>query len=74
MTSQGLAPHGQTPKAVSQVQAEMARLHPLGRVGTSAEVAATVAFPLSADAGFLNGAVLPVDGGRSAQGPDPEER
>lgn len=53
---------------------EMARLHPLGRVGQAAEVAAAVAYLLSDDASFISGAVLPVDGGRSAQGQDPEER
>jgi NAD(P)-dependent dehydrogenase (short-subunit alcohol dehydrogenase family) len=56
-----------------EVDQQMAALHPLGRVGTSAEVADVVAFPLSPEAGFINGAVLPVDGGRAAKGPDPEE-
>jgi NAD(P)-dependent dehydrogenase (short-subunit alcohol dehydrogenase family) len=54
------------------VDAHMALLHPLGRVGTPAEVAAAVVFLLSGEAGFINGAVLPVDGGRAANGADPE--
>ncbi|GAA0462144.1 short-chain dehydrogenase [Actinoplanes capillaceus] len=54
--------------------AQMAALHPLGRVGTPGEVAAAVAFLLSPSAAFVNGAVLPVDGGRAVNGPDPEAR
>lgn len=54
------------------VDRQMAALHPLGRVGTGGEVAEVVAFLLSDAAGFVNGAVLPVDGGRAAQGADPE--
>ncbi|GGN92433.1 short-chain dehydrogenase [Actinoplanes lobatus] len=57
-----------------EADAQMAALHPLGRVGTPGEVAAAVAFLLSPAAGFINGAVLPVDGGRAVNGPDPEAR
>lgn len=56
-----------------EVDEQLAALHPLGRAGTAAEVAA-VAFLLSPAAGFVNGAVLPVDGGRAVNGPDPEAR
>lgn len=50
----------------------LAALHPLGRVGSAAEVADVVAFLLQAT--FVNGAVVPVDGGRAALGIDPEAR
>lgn len=49
-------------------------LHPLGRVGQASEVAAVVDHLLSVDAGFVTGAVIPVDGGRAALGHDPEAR
>ena len=52
---------------------EIRLLQPLGRMGSPAEVAEVVAFLLSDAAGFLNGAIIPVDGGRSAVGRDPEE-
>ncbi|MEU6247897.1 SDR family oxidoreductase [Glycomyces sp. NPDC047010] len=49
-------------------------LHPLGRAGEGSEVADAVAYLLSDASSFITGAVLPVDGGRAAQGPDPEAR
>jgi NAD(P)-dependent dehydrogenase (short-subunit alcohol dehydrogenase family) len=55
-----------------EVDAQMAALHPLGRVGIASEVADAVAYLLSPRASFINGVILPVDGGRAAQGADPE--
>jgi NAD(P)-dependent dehydrogenase (short-subunit alcohol dehydrogenase family) len=53
---------------------ELRALHPLGRVGAPAEVAAVVAHLLGPDATYVSGAVVAVDGGRAALGHDPEAR
>ncbi|MDZ7673591.1 MAG: 3-oxoacyl-ACP reductase FabG [Acidimicrobiales bacterium] len=44
-------------------RAEMASAVPLGRLGAADDVAAAVRFLASDDAGYITGAVLPVDGG-----------
>ena len=56
-----------------RIEEEMRLLHPLGRVGSPEEVAAAVAYLLSDEASFINGATVPVDGGRSVLARDPEE-
>ncbi|GLY17785.1 oxidoreductase [Kineosporia sp. NBRC 101677] len=64
---------GRDAAAVAAVNAQMAELHPLGRIARAAEVADAVAYLLSDSASFVTGVVLPVDGGRAVRGPDPEE-
>lgn len=44
-------------------RAQITALHPLGRLGRPAEVAAATAFLISDDASFITGTALPVDGG-----------
>jgi NAD(P)-dependent dehydrogenase (short-subunit alcohol dehydrogenase family) len=63
----------QDPSEAARTEADIARLHPAGRIGQPGEVASAVAFLLSDEASFINGAILPVDGGRAALGQDPEE-
>jgi len=47
--------------------AAIEKLHPMGRLGEPAEVAAAILFLASPDASFVTGAILPVDGGYLAQ-------
>ncbi|WP_369259608.1 SDR family NAD(P)-dependent oxidoreductase [Geodermatophilus amargosae] len=64
---------GQDPEQAARTEAQMAALHPLGRVGTPEEVAEAVTSLLSDAAAFVTGVVLPVDGGRAVRGADPGE-
>lgn len=57
-----------------EIEERMRDLHPLGRVGRPEEVAAVIAHLLSAEASYVNGAIVPVDGGRAVLGHDPEAR
>lgn len=55
-----------------QALAELGRCHPLGRIADPDEVARVAVFLASADASFINGAALDVDGGIGARLHDPE--
>ncbi|MGB7406755.1 MAG: SDR family NAD(P)-dependent oxidoreductase [Pacificimonas sp.] len=55
------------PEAQAEAQAGFASLNPMNRYGTNDEVAAAIAFLASPAASFINGTVLPVDGGFLAQ-------
>ena len=57
-----------------RITEQVASLHPLGRAGEAAEVADVVAYLLSDQSRYVTGAVIPVDGGRSVLGQDPESR
>jgi NAD(P)-dependent dehydrogenase (short-subunit alcohol dehydrogenase family) len=54
---------GMTPEQIEAVTASMSERIPLGRFGTAHEVAATVAFLMSDDAGYITGENIVVGGG-----------
>ncbi len=62
----------QEPEAVARIEEEMRLLHPIGRVGRPQEIAAAIVHLLSDEASFINGATVPVDGGRTVLARDPE--
>lgn len=46
---------------------DISRIHPIGRTGAPAEVAALIAFLAAAESGFVTGQVYTVDGGRMSK-------
>ena len=57
--------HGSRGMDPSQVK-QMARIHPMRRIGQPADVASLIVFLLSNAASWMTGAVLPIDGGMTA--------
>ena len=55
---------GMSNDAYGRVFAERGREYPLGRAGEPEDVAGMVRFLVSAAAGWITGAIIPVDGGR----------
>jgi NAD(P)-dependent dehydrogenase (short-subunit alcohol dehydrogenase family) len=49
-----------------KVRAELVARQPIGRLGTPEDIASLVRFLCSKDAEFINGAVIPIDGGWTA--------
>lgn len=56
---------GEDPQEIARFLDAMAREHPLGRVGRPEDVAAAVLYLASAEASWVTGAILAVDGGIS---------
>lgn len=61
----------QPPEVAARIDRETVALHPIGRLGRPDDVAGVVAHLLSADAAFVTGATIPIDGGRGVLGNDP---
>lgn len=52
-------------KSTDEVEEDMIKEIPVGRIGTAEDVAVAVAFLASPSAGYINGINLPVDGGKT---------
>jgi 3-oxoacyl-[acyl-carrier protein] reductase len=55
-----------TERTTGEVKERYMEMTPAGRAGTPEEIAAVISFLAGADAAYVNGAVIPVDGGLTA--------
>ena len=53
------------------ILADFSNRLPVGRAASPEEIASVITFLASDDAGFINGAIVPVDGGLSASNGQP---
>jgi NAD(P)-dependent dehydrogenase (short-subunit alcohol dehydrogenase family) len=51
---------------MEKVRAEVTARHPIGRLGTAEEIASLVRYICSAEADFMTGAIVSIDGGLTA--------
>ncbi len=63
LVAPGLITTDMTAAMTSEIREDTIRRIPLGRPGTPEEVASVIAFLASEQAGYITGAVIPVDGG-----------
>ena len=68
----GLVPH-EAERTSSEYREAFRRMIPLGRLGRPGDVAQAIGFLVSDQAAFVNGAILPVDGGFLAGRPLPPQ-
>jgi NAD(P)-dependent dehydrogenase (short-subunit alcohol dehydrogenase family) len=58
--------HTEGTAGISAMQDQLAARAPAGRAASAEEIAAAITYLASDDASYVNGAILPVDGGRTA--------
>jgi 3-oxoacyl-[acyl-carrier protein] reductase len=63
LVASGWVEHEGTAEVISRSQEHITAGIPLGRVGAPSDVGAAVSFLASAEAGYITGVVIPVDGG-----------
>ncbi|XP_071960948.1 3-oxoacyl-[acyl-carrier-protein] reductase FabG-like [Antedon mediterranea] len=56
--------HEKIGKDITKVRELATKIHPLGRIGESDDVAKSIVFLASDDASFVTGSFMPIDGGR----------
>lgn len=66
--------HGDDEEALKQAFEVRAKLHPIGRIGKTDEIASVVGFLCSHEASFIDGSMVLVEGGLPAKNPAGQPR